>query len=137
MPHHSFDTDWITSLYTMSCFIWFLFSTGLLPRFTIYSLYNNIYNPFSLMVMMMCDFIGNIGSSIGRGSVHLESIIFHKFDYIKPIYDAIKYFENFIPSIDGGRPPSFHSFSSNVRLRKASSGRHLSSYFARKRQRRL
>jgi hypothetical protein len=78
-----------------------------------------------------------IGLSIGTGFVHLESITFHKFVYVKPIYDVIKYFENLIPPIDGGRPPSFHYLASNARLRKASSGKHLSSYFARKRRRRL
>jgi hypothetical protein len=137
MPYQPFDTGWIKSLYSMSCLIWFLVSTGLLPRFAMYSIHNTIYNPFSTMVMTLCDFIANIGLSIGTGFVHLESITFHKFDYVKPIYNVIKYLENLIPPIDRGRPPSFQYPASNVRLRKTSSGKHLSSYFARKRRCRL
>jgi hypothetical protein len=136
MPYQPFDTGWIRSTYSLLCLGWFLFSNGLLPRFTLYSFYNEIYIPYSTMVVSLCEFVGKKGISFGKRIIHYESVIFQKIDYIKPFYNIIKYIENSIPTIDGGRPPSARYLPSNVRLRKSSSGKHLACYFARKRLRR-
>jgi hypothetical protein len=133
MPYQPYDTGWIKSIYSTICLGWFLFTTGLLPRFTLYSFHNNIYIPFSQMLMLLCKSIGNAAISIGRRFIHSELILFHKCDYIYPIYKIIKYVEGLFPNYDGGRPPSFKYLPSNVRLRKTSSGRHVALYFARKR----
>ena len=117
----------------MVCLGWFLFTTGLLPRFTLYSFHNNICIPFFQTLMVLCESIGDTIMSIGRRFIQCKSILFHKYDYIYPIYKTIKYVEGLLPNYNTGHPPSFNYLPSNVRLRKTSSGRHLASYFARKR----
>jgi hypothetical protein len=134
MPYHPFDTGWIKSLYPILCLGWFLFTNGLLPLFTVYSFYNNICIPFSKMIMKTFETIGNISLSFGNTIISIESTVFHTFNYVDPIYNAIKQIEQFIPNFEGGRPPSFKNHASNVCLHKTSSGRHLASYFARKRR---
>jgi hypothetical protein len=133
LPFHPFDTGWIKSIYSVLCLSWFLFDIGLLPQFTLYSFYNNIYIPFSNMAIKVCEFIGNTSLSVSKRFIYFESIAFHRFDYISPIYNGIKYVEQCVPSFDGGRPPSYKYLPSNVCLRKISSGKHLGSYYARKR----
>jgi hypothetical protein len=136
MPYQPFDTGWIKSAYSLTCLGWFLFSTGLLPRFTLYSFYNNIYIPFSKMIIFMCESMGNVCLTCSKQIISCEDTLFNKFNYIDPIYNIINYVVNSFPILDGGRPPSFNYYPSNIRLRKTSSGRHLASYFARKRIRR-
>jgi hypothetical protein len=133
MPYQPYDTGWIKSIYSIICLGWFLFTTGLLPRFTLYSFHNNIYIPFSQMLMMLCESIGNAVILIGRQFIQCESILFRKYDYIYPVYKTIKYVEGLFPNYDGGHPPSFKYLPSNVRSRKTSSGRHVAFYFAQER----
>jgi hypothetical protein len=134
MPYQPYDTGWIKSIYSMICLGWFLFSTGLLPRFSLYSFHNNMYLPFSRrLLIILSESIGNAIICIGKQIIQYESILFHKCDYMYPVYKTIKYVKGLFPTYDGGRPPSFKYLPSNVRLRKTSSGRHLASYFARKR----
>jgi hypothetical protein len=71
--------------------------------------------------------------SIGIRIIRFESIIFNKFDYIQPIYNAIKYVESLITCINNTTPSSLHCGFSNAPNRKASSGKHLASYYVRKR----
>jgi hypothetical protein len=85
------------------------------------------------MVTSICENIGGTAIFCGKTIIHIELAIFHKVNYIDPIYNRIKYIEHLIPSAEGGRPPSFNYLPANVRNRKTSSGKHLSSYFARKR----
>jgi hypothetical protein len=134
MPYHPFDTGWIKNVYSVICLGWFLFSTGLLPRFSYYSCYNNICIPLSKLITAMCETVGNFGLSIAKTIVRVESIAFHTLDYVEPIYKILRYINNLIPTFDGGRPPSFRYLPSNIRHHKTSSGKHLSSYFARKRR---
>jgi hypothetical protein len=133
MPYQPYDTGWIKTLYSTVCPGWFLLSTGLLPRFMLYSLYNNIYNPFATMVSAICDFIGRIGISTGIRTIQFESLIFNKFDYVQPIYNVIKYIESLVPNITSTTPSSLHYGSSNIPHRKSSTGKHLASYYVRKR----
>jgi hypothetical protein len=99
MPYQLYDTGWIRMIYSTACLGWFLLSTGLLPWFTLYSCYNNVYNPFATMMSAVCDFIGRTIISTGIHVIHFESIIFNKFDYIQPIYNVIKYVESFLPHL--------------------------------------
>jgi hypothetical protein len=110
----------------------FLFNTGLLPRYTLYSIYNNFYIPLSKMIVMICESIGSNGLSCAKRLVQCESMVFHHFNYTDPIYNAFTYVGSLLPTIDTGRPPSFKYSRSNVRSRKTSSGRHQASYFANK-----
>ena len=133
MPYQPFDTGWIKSVYSVICLGWFLTSTGLLPRFTMYSLYNNVYIPFSKMMSTLCDNVGNCDISTGIRIIRYESIIFGHVDYIGPIYSAIKYVESFIPSFKYSAPSSLHYRQPNISRRKTSTGRHLAYFYARKR----
>jgi hypothetical protein len=83
-------------------------------RFTLYSLYNNFYIPFTTMMSAMCDFIGGIGISTGIHVIHFESIVFNKFDYIQPIYNIIEYVESFLPHFAATPPSSLQYDRSNV-----------------------
>jgi hypothetical protein len=91
MPYQTYDTGWIKTIYSTACLGYFLLSNGLLPRFTLYSLYNNVYNPFATMISAMCDFIGRIGISIGIHVIVLSppsltnSIIFNPFTILSYI----------------------------------------------------
>jgi hypothetical protein len=85
------------------------------------------------MIVLVCESIGNNGLSLAKRLVQYESIIFHHFNYIDPVYNAITYIGSLFPTVDAGRPPSFAYSRSNVRSRKTSSGRHQASYFANKR----
>ena len=136
MPYEPYDTGWIQSIYSAICLGWFLLSTGLLPRFTMYSLINNIYNPLSTLTVGLCEFVGSMGLRFGTTIIQYEAVMFKKLNYIDPIYNIIQYIEGYIPSIDGGRPPSSKYAPSNVRLRKTSSGRHVAYYYASKRRKR-
>jgi hypothetical protein len=71
MPYQPYDTGWITPIYSAMCLGWFLFSNGLLPRFTLYSIYNNMYNPFSDIVIKLCEWIGRNVISAGTQFVYL------------------------------------------------------------------
>jgi hypothetical protein len=133
LPYQPYDTGWIKTIYSTICLGWFLLSTGLLPRFKLYSLHNNIYNPFATMVSTLCDFIGGTIISIGIWIMRFKSIIFYKFDYIQPIYNVIKYVESVIPCINNTTPSSLHYGFSNNPHWKTSSGKHLASYYVRKR----
>jgi hypothetical protein len=133
MPYQPYDTGWIKTIYSTACLGYFLLSNGLLPRFTLYSLYNNIYNPFATMMSAICDFIGRIGISIGIHVISFESTIFNKFDYVQPIYNSIKYIESCIPQFTSTPSSTLRYGQSNVSHRKTSSGKHLASYYARRR----
>jgi hypothetical protein len=136
MPYQPFDTGWIQLIYSTICLGWFLLSTGLFPRFTCYSLYNNVYIPFSKVAVSLCEFFGNVGLLFGKRIIHYEAIVFQHVNYITPIYNVIKYIERCIPTFRGGKPPSSKYLPSNVRLRHTSSGKHLARYYALKRRRR-
>jgi len=90
MPYDPFDTGWNKTLYSILCLCWFLFSNGLLPRFTCYSMYNNICIPFSQMIVLICETIGNIVISVGKTIAYVESIVFLNLNYVDPIYNIIK-----------------------------------------------
>jgi hypothetical protein len=77
--------------------------------------------------------MGNICLKFIKQIISCEDTLFNQFKYIDPIYNIINYVVNSFPILDGGRLPSFNYYPSNIRLCKTSSGRHLASYFARKR----
>jgi hypothetical protein len=81
--------------------------------------------------------MGNFIVSFGSGIVNYESIVFKQFNYIDPIYNRLKLIESILSDIGLNiGTPTFHSNPSNVNSNKVSSGKHLGSYFARKRCRR-
>jgi hypothetical protein len=134
MPYQRYDTGWIRSIYSTVCLGWFLLSNGLLPRYTIYSLYNNFWNPFTTALIALCESAGAVCIYASTKFTECESIIFKHIDYISPMYSMIQCIQSLIPTVNVGRPPSFNCAPSNLRRRKTSTGRHLGSYFARKRR---
>jgi hypothetical protein len=136
MPYQPYDTGWIRSIYSTACLGWFLLSTGLLPRFTIYSLYNHLWIPFATALIKLCEATGSSCVYAVTKIVKYESMLFHHIDYIAPIYDMIQYVQSMVPCLNTSRPPSFEYAPSNNRRRKTSTGKHLASYFARKRRHR-
>jgi hypothetical protein len=132
MPYQPFDTGWTASIYSILCLGWFLFSNGLLPRFTMYSVYNSLYIPFSKAIISLCESIGRFQLAIGTHIIATESMIFNRFDYIQPIFNIIKYVESSMPTTRS--PPSSLNYRRcNLPQRRVSSGKHLGSYFAKKR----
>jgi hypothetical protein len=136
MPYQPYDTGWIKSVYSAICLGWFLLSTGLLPRFTMYSIYSNMWNPFSTTLIKLCESTGAFCIYAGTKFVKYESILFQYVEYVAPIYDMIQYIQSMVPCLSNGRPPSFNFVPANNRQRKTSTGKHLGSYFARKRRHR-
>jgi hypothetical protein len=133
MPYHPFDTGWIKSIYSIVCFGLFLLSTGLLPRFTLYSIYNNVYIPISELIIYLCEFTGACAMSAGYKLVQVESIVFSHIDYIAPCHKCIQYIKSLYKNIHINiGPPSYYYTPLNIRTRKTSAGKHLGSYFARK-----
>jgi hypothetical protein len=116
------------------CLTWFLLTNGLLPHVARVTCYNNIFIPFTKLINKFCEFLGNTIVSIGSNLIQFESFVFNQFNYINPIYNGLKLVENMFDNINiNTYPPSYHYFPSNIRQRKTSTGRHLCSYFARKR----
>jgi hypothetical protein len=136
IPYQPYDTGWIRCIYSTICLGWFLISTGLLPRFTIYSLYNRLWTPFATALIKLCETTGSSFIYACTKFIKYESMLFHHIDYIAPIYDIIQYIQSMVPCFNGSRPPSLNYAPSNNRLRKSSTGKHLASYFARKRRHR-
>jgi hypothetical protein len=96
--------------------------------------YNNIFIPFIELLNRFCEFIGNGIITIGSGIVRCKSTIFKRFNYINPIFTTIHVTESLFRRIDLdiGTPTTQYA-PSNVRRRKTSTGKHLCSYYARKR----
>jgi hypothetical protein len=89
------------------------------------------------MINKFCEFIGNVIISFGSGIIHCESIAVNHFNYIDPIYNGLKRIESIFSNSNiysGG--PKFNYHPSNIRSRRTSTGKHLCSYFARKRHHR-
>jgi hypothetical protein len=137
MPYQPYDTGWIKSIYSTICLGWFLLSTGLLPRFTLYSLCNCLWNPFTTTLIGLCESYGSLCIYASTKIVKYESMVFQYVDYITPLYNMIQYVQSMVPWFDEGRPPSFKYAPSNKRQRKTSTGKHLGSYFARKRREKM
>jgi hypothetical protein len=79
----------------------------------------------------------NVLILFGSGIVQCESTVFKCSNYIDPIYSGIHYIESIFSCIDLDTPPyTLHYVPLNIRRRKTSTGKHLGSYFARKRRRR-
>jgi hypothetical protein len=134
MPYQPYDTGWITSVYGGICLTWFLYSRGCLPHVTSVLCYNNIFIPFIELLNKFCELIGNSIITIGSGIIRCESAIFKRFNYINPIFTTIDGIESLFSriDIDIGTPTTQYA-PSNVRRRKSSTGKHLCSYYARKR----
>jgi hypothetical protein len=89
------------------------------------------------MLIKMSEMIGNVITSIGIGAIHCESAVFNRFNYVSPIYNGIHMIESIICSMlpdNIDTAPSFRYYPLNKRRRKTSSGKHLYSYYARKRR---
>jgi hypothetical protein len=135
MPYQPYDTGWIRSIYSILCLGWFLLTNGLLPRFTVYSFFNNVCIPISEVIIYFCEFTGASAVNAGNEIIQVESIVFSHIDYIAPWYKCVQYNESLFKHIDVNiGPPSFYHTPSNIRRRKTSAGKHLGSYFARKRR---
>jgi hypothetical protein len=134
MPYQPYDTGWCKSIYGGICLTWFLYSRGLLPRIISVLCYNNTVIPIIEMLNRFCEFIGNAIVSFGASIVQCEAIAFHHFNYINPIFTSITYIESIlnIDRINIGHP-TIHRRRSNTRRRKTSTGKHLGSFYARKR----
>jgi hypothetical protein len=136
MPYQPYDTGWIKSIYGGLCLAWLLCTNSSLPhlKYEIYSIcYDNICIPIIELFNKLFHMIGNTIISFGEQIVKYESIIFHHFNYIDPIFNGFKLMGSIFNtiSVDIG-PPSFHCCCSNLRRHCTSSGRHVCSYYARK-----
>ena len=93
--------------------------------------YNNIFTPFNAIRNVF----GNYIISFGEKVIQIESILFNRFNYIDPIFNGIKRIESILSNIRiNVGPPTFHYTQPNIRRHKTSSGKHLCSYYARKRR---
>jgi hypothetical protein len=138
MPYQPYDTGWIRSIYGGLCLLWLLCWDGSMPhlRHEAYLIcYNNMFIPFKAIFNKICMILGNIILLYVVKLVQFESTIFNHFNYIDPIFNGIKRIESLFnnTNIDIG-PPSFHYCQPNIRRHKTSSGKHLCSYYARKRR---
>jgi hypothetical protein len=137
MPYQPYDTGWIKSIYSMLCLTWYLVSSKTLVHITLTACYNNLYVPFIELFNKSCELIGNIIVCFGNGIIQCESLVFQRFNYISPIYNGLKSIESALSNININiGNPSYRSTPSNSSKNKASTGKHLSSYFAQKRRRR-
>jgi hypothetical protein len=137
MPYEPYDTGWIKSIYGGICLAWYLYSRGLLPHVTSVLCYNNISIPLVGILNKLLELIGNIIVSFTKIFTQCEATLFNHFNYIDPIYNGIKRIESMFgkANIDIG-PPTFQTNQSNTHSNKKSTGKHLGSFFARKRRRR-
>ena len=141
MPYHPYDTGWIKTIYSSTCLGWFLLSTGLLPRFTCYSLYNNVWITYCKTLAFICDAIGNAIMTSGETIMEIESIVFNKLNYTTPFYNVFQKFEHMLSGLNIfthpviGMRPKHISRKHNSKNNKTSSGSHLHVFFARKRSR--
>jgi hypothetical protein len=137
MPYQPYDTGWIKSIYGATCLIWLLCSSGSMPHlkyeaYTIY--YNNIFTPIIKLFSKFCTILGSAMILFGSGIIRSESLVFNHFNYVDPIFTGIKYIKSMFTNkinIHIG-PPVLHCTRHNIRQHKASSGRYLGSYYARK-----
>jgi hypothetical protein len=136
LPYEPYDTGWCKTIYGVLCLTWLLIQNGLLPRFTFYTWYNNVYTPFTRLLVKICELIGNAVTTFGITIIQSESMVFNSIDYIAHIFNTIKHIESVIKYTFNisVTPPSFKYHSSNIRRRKSSTGKHLCSYYARKRR---
>jgi hypothetical protein len=138
MPYQPYDTGWIRSIFGGLCLLWLLCWDGFMPHlqheaYLIY--YNNIFTPFSIMFNKACTILGNFIILIGEGIIQAESKMFNHFNYIDPIFNGIKHIESMFSNIKiNVGPPTFHYIQPNISRHKTSSGKHLCSYYARKRR---
>jgi hypothetical protein len=136
MPYEPYDTGWTKSIYGTLCLTWFLYSRGCMTHVTSVLCYNSFFIPFIGLLTTFCEFIGNLIIAFASGIVRSESIIFNQFNYIDPIFTSITamgYLFNHINiNLDIGRSTRQY-VPSNVRRRNTSTGKHLCSYYARKR----
>jgi hypothetical protein len=73
---------------------------------------------------------------IGTSIICAESVVFHRFDYIFPVYNTLKLIGSILPPIQSSPRPMYPKPKSKSKsnTNKSSSGRHLCKYFARKQQ---
>jgi hypothetical protein len=90
----------------------------------------------SAALIKLCEATGSSCIYACTKFVKYESMMFQHIDYIVPIYDIIQYVQSMVPCFNGSKPSSFNYDPSNNRWRKSSTGKHLASYFARKRRHR-
>jgi hypothetical protein len=117
MPYQPYDTGWIKSIYGGLCLAWLLCTNSSLShlKHEIYSIcYDNICIPIIELFNKLFHMIGNTIISFGEQIVKYESIIFHHFNYIDPIFNGFKRMGSIFNtiSVDIG-PPSFHCCRSN------------------------
>jgi hypothetical protein len=137
MPYQPYDTGWIRSFYAVLCLAWYLISSGTLSHITSVTSYNNLFVPLVEIFNKLCELIGNIIVWVGNGIIKCESFMFQHFNYINPIYNGLKFIELAFTNVDINiGNPSYRSNPSNSSNNKAPTGKHLSSYFARKRRHR-
>jgi hypothetical protein len=134
MLYEPYNTGWIKPIYGTICLTWFLLSNSRLPHIASVTCYNNIFIPFTKLINKFCEFLGNIIVSFGSKLIQFESFIFNQFNYINPIYNGLKLIESMFGNVNINTcPPSYHYVPSNIRRCKTSTGKHLCSFFARKR----
>jgi hypothetical protein len=134
MPYQPYDTGWIRSIYGGVCLAWFLQSMGLIPHVTSVMCYNNIFIPIIELLNKLCEFIGNTIITFGSVIVRCESFFFQRFNYIDPIFTTIQMIGSVFNDININiQPPALRYVPSNIRRRKASTGKHLCRFYARKR----
>jgi hypothetical protein len=97
--------------------------------------YNHMFIPFIELLNKRHELIGNIIVLTGKAIIKCETTIFKRFNYIDTIYNVIKRIESIFTyvTIDIG-PPNIHHIPSNIRRCTTSTGKHLCSYYARKRR---
>jgi hypothetical protein len=137
MPYQPFDTGWIKSIYGGICLAWYLYTRDLLIHVASVICYNNIFIPIVDIINKFYEFIGNAIISFGSGIIHIESIACKYFNYVDPIYNGLKRIESiFSNSNIYSSGTTFNYQPANIRSCSTSTGKHLCSYFARKRRHR-
>jgi hypothetical protein len=130
MPYEPYDTGWTKSIYGTLCLTWFLYSRGCLTYVTSVLCYNNIFIPFIRLLTKFCEFTGNLIISFGSGIIRFESIMFNRFNYINPIFTGINAIGSVFNHININIGTGTRQYGpSNVKLRTASTGKHLCSYY--------
>jgi hypothetical protein len=135
MPYQPYNTGWTKSIYGGICLAWFLYIRGLLPHVISVLCYNHTFIPIMALINKWYELIGNAIVLTGKTIIKCEATIFERFNYIAPIYNIIKQVEYVFTYFDINiGPPSTQHIPSNIRRHKTSTGKHLCSYYARKRR---
>ena len=139
MPYEPYDTGWIKPIFGGICLAWFLYTEGCPPLVILRMCLNNIFTPLVEQVNVLLRMIAKVIVSFGTMVVKTESLIFHNFNYIDPIFNCLQRIEQLVSSANINTSPSIGIRPSGISRRhnssnnKSSSGRHSAIFHARRR----